>query len=85
LADARAFRPELILLDVMMPELDGGDVAAQLQADPLLRDIPIVFLTALVSNEETGGHEMVCGSMPYLAKPVDFGELTKCIEEHVRK
>jgi len=48
LAAARIFRPDLILLDVMMPGMDGGDVAARLRADPLLRDTPVIFLTALV-------------------------------------
>src|SRR5258706_15639749 len=45
-AAAREFKPDLILLDVMMPDLDGGEVAAQLQADPLMKGIPIIFLTA---------------------------------------
>jgi CheY-like chemotaxis protein len=56
---ARNFRPDLILLDVIMPGMDGGDVAARLRADPLLRDTPIIFLTAIVSNDvsrQAGGH-----------------------------
>jgi CheY-like chemotaxis protein len=85
LAAARNFQPDLILLDVMMPGMDGGDIAAKVQDDPLLRDTPIIFLTAIVSNEETDGHEMVSGDHPFLAKPVDMGELRKCIEEHIRK
>src|SRR2546423_7827085 len=47
---ARRFRPELIILDVMMPEMDGADVAEALHADPDLRGIPVVFLTAAVSE-----------------------------------
>ena len=81
LAAARTFRPDLILLDVMMPEMDGGDVAARLQADPLLRDTPVIFLTAIVSNEETDGREMLSGGETFLAKPVDTQELIKCIEQ----
>ena len=49
---AREFKPDLILLDVMMPDIDGGDVAAKLQADGLLNDVPLVFLTAAVKKEE---------------------------------
>ena len=85
LAAARIFRPDLILLDVMMPGMDGGDVAARLRADPLLRDTPVIFLTALVSNEETDGHEMVSGAEMFLAKPVDISELKKTVEDHIRR
>jgi two-component system OmpR family response regulator len=82
---ARNFRPDLILLDVIMPGMDGGDVAARLRADPLLRDTPIIFLTAIVSNEETDGHEKSSGGETFLAKPVDIGELKKTLEEHIRR
>jgi len=85
LSAARAFRPDLILLDVIMPDLDGGDVATRLRADPLLRDTPIIFLTAIVSNKETAGHEMLSGKETFLAKPVDIGELEKTVEEHIRR
>jgi CheY-like chemotaxis protein len=85
LSAARFFRPDLILLDVMMPGMDGGDVAARLRADPLLRGTPILFLTALVSNEETDGHEMSSGAETFLAKPVDLSELRKTLEEHIRR
>ena len=85
LTAARLFRPDLILLDVMMPGMDGGDVAARLRRDPLLRNTPVIFLTALVSNEETEGHEMVSGAETFLAKPVDIGELRKTMEEHIRR
>lgn len=85
LSAARAFRPDLILLDVMMPDMDGGQIAARLRDDPLLRSIPIIFLTALVSNEETDGHEMVSGHETFLAKPVDLGELRRTLEDHIRK
>ena len=85
LAAARIFRPDLILLDVMMPDMDGGEVAARLRADPLFRDTPIVFLTAIVSNEETDGHKMLSGAETFLAKPVDIGELKKTVEEHIRR
>ena len=85
LAAARRFRPDLILLDVMMPGMDGGDVAAELQADPLLRDTPVIFLTAIVTNEETKGHETMIGTHMFLAKPVDLAELKKSIEENLRR
>ena len=78
---ARVFRPHVILLDVLMPRLDGCDVAARIHADPELKDTPIVFLTALAHNEVTGGHSVIAGSTIYLAKPVDTKELINCIEQ----
>ena len=85
LATAHRFKPDLILLDVMMPGKDGGEVAAQIKESSLLKDVPIVFLTAIVSTKETGGHEATAGSMNYLAKPVGWPELQRCIEEHIGK
>jgi CheY-like chemotaxis protein len=85
LAAARSFRPDLILLDVMMPGIDGGDVAARLRADPLLRDTPVIFLTAIVSNDETDGHEMTRGGEMFLAKPVDIDELKITLEQYIRR
>src|ERR1035441_6077605 len=52
LATAEEFQPHLILLDVMMPGLDGGDLAACFQASPKLKAVPIVFLTAAVTKGE---------------------------------
>ena len=66
-----------------MPGMDGGDVATRLRADPLLRDTPVIFLTALVSNEETDGHEIVSGGETFLAKPVDIVELKQALEDHI--
>jgi len=83
LTAARIFRPDLILLDVIMPGMDGGEVAARLRKDPLLRDTPVIFLTGIISNEETNGHEMVSGGETFLAKPVDIAELKKTLEDHI--
>ena len=83
LTAARIFRPDLILLDVIMPGMDGGEVAARLRKDPLLRNTPVIFLTGIISNEETDGHEMVSGGETFLAKPVDIDELKKTLEDHI--
>jgi DNA-binding response OmpR family regulator len=84
-AAARAFHPDFILLDVMMPGVDGGEVAARLKEDNALQRIPVVFLTAIVQQEETvptGGN---IGGCEYLAKPVKLEDLVACIEKHVGK
>jgi CheY-like chemotaxis protein len=83
LSAAREFRPDLILLDVMMPEMDGGDVAASIKADPELTNIPIVFLTAAVKKEEVKSHGGVVGGHPYLAKPVDAETVIACLRKQL--
>src|SRR6266850_3746679 len=71
LSAARRFKPDLILLDVIMPDMDGGEVAYQLKADPGMSKVPIIFLTAVVSKEDVSRHGSVIGGNPFLAKPVD--------------
>src|SRR6478609_7892334 len=66
---ARNFRPDLILLDVVMPETDGGEIAARIETDPELHNTPIVFLTALVTRAEARSGLSIQGH-PILAKPV---------------
>ena len=62
-------RPDLILLDIMMPEMDGYEVCRQLQQDPQTRTIPIIFLTAKASIEdEEFGLEL--GAVDYITKPI---------------
>ncbi|MEY2600452.1 MAG: hypothetical protein RLZZ142_2711, partial [Verrucomicrobiota bacterium] len=53
LESAKSFRPDIIFLDVVMPELEGGEIAKILRAEPTLASVPIVFLTAIVSQRET--------------------------------
>jgi CheY-like chemotaxis protein len=65
------FRPDVMLLDVDMPGKSGGDLAREAANDSRLRDIPILFLTGLVSYEEAGERPLVNGGMKFLAKPVD--------------
>ncbi len=61
-------RPDLILLDVMMPEMDGYEVLAKLREDPLTRDIPVIFVTGMDStDEEERGLEL--GAVDYIPKP----------------
>jgi CheY-like chemotaxis protein len=84
LAAAREFQPDLILLDVMMPETSGDEVAAEIQSDPALQHVPIVFLTAIVSPKETGGQYLESGGQTFVAKPVSLDALINCIEDNTR-
>ncbi len=79
---ARDLRPDLILLDIMMPQIDGGDIAAQIDADPGLQRTPIIFLTALVTKAEAKAGLHIQGH-PVLAKPIDIPELINRIEENL--
>jgi len=79
LSAAKQFKPDLILLDVDMPEMDGGEVAFQIRADKELRQTPIVFLTSMVSKEEMEGRTNRWG-YEMLPKPVDIRELIDRIE-----
>ena len=79
---ARIFRPDLILLDVIMPIRDGGEIAAQIRADPELQNTPIVFLTALVTPSEARAGVHIDGH-PFLAKPINIQELIRTIDEHL--
>ncbi len=78
---ARRFQPDVILLDFVMPGLDGGDVISALKKDPFLSDVPVIMVTALVSNQEMGPNGTIrSGSQVMLAKPVKLENLLKCIE-----
>jgi len=83
LETARAFRPDLILMDVIMPGIDGGNLAAQCRADVMLQRIPIVFRTAVVSPREAGETSKEIGGFPFLAKPVSPEALDRCIQQHL--
>jgi CheY-like chemotaxis protein len=83
LATAEEFRPDLILLDVMMPGLDGGNLAGKFQASPRLKGVPLVFLTAAITREEVRARHGVVGGLPFLAKPVNLHEVLGCLERHL--
>jgi CheY-like chemotaxis protein len=77
---ARSFRPDVILLDIMMPKTDGAELAAQIEADPELQSTPIIFLTALITKPETSTGLRIEGHRS-LAKPINIPELIDHIEE----
>jgi CheY-like chemotaxis protein len=79
LAAAVQFQAEVMLLDVDMPGLDGGDLARQAAMDSRLRDIPILFLTGLVRPEETAAGPIESAGQQFLAKPVDPAQLLAAV------
>jgi two-component system, OmpR family, response regulator len=82
---AREFKPDLVLLDVMMPDMDGGDVAAALKKDRDLRKTPVVFLTAAVKLEELSATGGKIGGRTYIAKPLNVQGVIGIIEKTLAK
>ena len=84
LALAAAEDPDLILLDIVMPGMDGFEVCRKLKANNALSDIPVVFITALKGDKESRIHALECGAEAFLAKPIDESELTAQIRAMVK-
>src|SRR2546430_17498224 len=83
ISTAEEFQPDLILLDVMMPGMDGGELAARLRENPKLESVPIVFLTAAVTKKEVEHGGGLVGGSPFLAKPITIPELVACLEHYL--
>jgi len=77
--------PDLVLLDIIMPEMSGGQVAELLLDDPVTRDIPVLFITAIASRSEVQSQEGVIGGRMFIAKPVTPLELMAKIEPILEK
>ncbi len=83
LKSARTLPPDLILLDINMPEMDGYDVCRELKADPAVGDIPVIFLTAL--NETMDKVKAFgVGGVDYITKPFEFEEVEARMQTHLR-
>lgn len=78
----RAFRPDLLLLDMDMPGLNGCEVAAGVRADAFVGDTPIVFLTSLVTPREVAAGKRIEGC-PCLCKPTSVEALVQVIEQNL--
>jgi CheY-like chemotaxis protein len=73
------FHPDMIFLDVVMPDIDGGELLEMLKADKELSHIPVVFLTAIVTESEIGTAGGHIHGRDFLAKPVTTKKLVDCI------
>jgi PAS domain S-box-containing protein len=82
LADAED--PDVILLDIVMPGMDGFEVCKKLKADKKLCDIPVVFITAIRGDKESRIRGLECGAEAFLSKPIDESELTAQLRAMVK-
>src|SRR5467141_2160449 len=79
---ARSFKPDLVVVDLIMPRADGLEVAAQLEADWALHAVPIVFMTALITPEEARDGRRINGHR-VVPKPTHGFDLIKVVEENL--
>ena len=82
---AKEFRPHIVLLDIIMPRMPGGNVAAQIKEDPEIKDTPIVWLTAAVRPHQVEENEGIICDYPCLAKPASVEAIIEAIETHARE
>jgi len=76
--------PDVILLDILMPEMDGFEVCRRLKKDDRLQDIPVVFLTAIKDHRQSRVEALEIGAEAFLSKPIDVVELTAQIRAMVK-
>jgi len=76
--------PDVVLLDVVMPGMDGFEVCKKLKSDKTLKDIPVVFVTATKGDKETRIQALDHGAEAFLAKPIDESELTAQIRAMIK-
>ncbi len=84
LEKAKEYHPRVIILDIMMPGIDGGEVANTLRKDPQTKKIPIIFLSTLISeSEERAG--IRGGSTSFFSKPFSRDKLLNEIGRYIRR
>lgn len=74
--------PDLILLDVMMPELDGYETCRRLKADPATARIPVIFLTAK-AHPDDAKKGLSLGAVAYITKPINPADVLDCVAQHI--
>ena len=77
------YKPHLILLDIIMPEVEGSDVFCDIRSHRATREIPVIFLTATVTKDEVNELDGMIGGHIFLAKPTAINELIDCIQRQL--
>ena len=81
---AREFKPDIMLLDLIMPYMPGGNVAALFEAEAEFQNLPIVFMTAAIQRSRVAENDGIISGKPCLAKPASLEEIVKMIEEQTK-
>jgi CheY-like chemotaxis protein len=77
----KQLRPDLVLLDIVMPGINGTDIAAQMREDKDMKDIPFAFLTAIIKQDEVKQNNGYIAGETIIAKPVETQELARTINK----
>jgi len=81
---ARKEKPDIMVLDICLPDIDGGEVARELKNYPETENIPIIFLTALLSKDEENKDSHMTGGNIMLAKPYNINEILAVINKQLK-
>ena len=85
LSAAKEFQPALVLLDIDMPKMVGGDVARSFSQNSSTKNIPIIFLSGMASQDEVDAAGGKISGYPFIPKPIDLPKLIVAIQKHLRK
>lgn len=81
---AKEFKPDLCIIDIVMPGMDGGDVVSSIRRVPELSKVPVLMLTALVEEDQSSPvGESISGGLPFVSKTSEFEKLVMAIESHL--
>ncbi len=80
----RRFRPDLILMDIIMTPLDGSKLASDIKSDPLFRDTPIIFFTGTVTSHEIDDRGGSIGGQDFIAKPIELKTLFERVQKYLQ-
>ena len=83
LAVAEKYEPDLIFLDLNMPDLSGDELANHFSASPKLKKVPVVFLTSMVTRDEVSFRGGMIAGRAFLAKPATRRDVLDCVVQHL--
>ncbi|MFA4889311.1 MAG: response regulator [Candidatus Omnitrophota bacterium] len=85
LSTAEQIKPDIIFLDIMMPDKSGDEVYGELKEQEATKNIPVVFLTAMATKEDEESSGGMIAGRPILAKPVSTERIIECIKKYVSR